>query len=1066
MIREHLGRLRSIPSIFLLFLTFQCWALDEPYNRIQALERAPLVDGTITAGEWPEEHMVRLSRIYHEEYGVRLYFAWDQNYLYLGAFVEDADLWADGDGAGAGEYWGTHNDDTITWYFDIDNSRDNHIQTTDRFLALNIGNITDPKNGPGIVSRRGFGNGVGDGNTVGLGGPNDLVEGLVYKVQHYGTVNTPGDVDTGYSMEVAIPWSALNFPPSDGDTMGINAAVFFDDDGGQHDWTDYSSVQMYTEASFLSNGQAAPALKDEYLELRWGSQTSQQGGASGPVNYQIMQFHQAGDITPPDPVQQLTAANARPYSVTLSWLCPGDNGMLGIANGFDIRYSTTLIDESNIDSATRWPARIDPLAPGFGRESRVMGLTPETAYYFAVRAFDEAGNTGPVSVIGPVQTLAVSAAGTTIQPAHYRGAVRPAPGGRYFMTEDGSQFIPIGHHLLLSDAATRHLYTGEVWTGETLWDFSQEEGALQKVTDYLDLLQENGITAARLFLTEFATTPKDDGTFSAENGAHWYEFPARNYNAHMDTFLVDLLRLCSERGIYLAISPFESYYWGTNFEQTMWYAGNGGPLTDINLFYHTPEVLQLLKERWLHVIAVIKTSGYQDAVFGYEVLVEWDSWHWTRPDDSDVANAERLRVAYIEELAAYVRMLDPDRLVISNVITDDPRGPLATLSFYNNVFDVSSVQGYTASSMHSWFNPAPFKGPETMREHARLMAWWTANQLGHKPVLNSEWGPDVRFMPGDSNGAYFEQFTEADDEAVSRVLWFTELCSGASGPGRRLQNSVRAFEKGLFLSDAMHGTMKTVSHFVENGVKDPIFDFRDFPSENIRGLIKIENTLAAVEVTGVSDGEKGLVYLLQDRNVTSGTVSGATLSISGIRGAPDRAEFWLTAPDQTAAAQIVGGAVSGNTVTFTIPDFTQDWAVRFYEPKSTTIPLPAMTTAIQVNGGAAGIFSDQDTQTLSLSVANGGGRSMDTYIALVRPDGAFQCLDGNLQLIDTLNEVMPVVTAYPLPDLTDVPVFTLPIDAELAVGEYTWYLIITEAGTDILDLNNWISFATATWSRQ
>jgi hypothetical protein len=86
-------------------------------------------------------------------------------------------------------------------------------------------------------------------------------------------------------------------------------------------------------------------------------------------------------------------------SVDLSWTAPGDDAHIGTAASYLVRYST-----SEINSQARWeaatPVTVGVPAPkpaGQAEQMTVSGLTPGTAYYFAVRAQDEASNLGGLS---------------------------------------------------------------------------------------------------------------------------------------------------------------------------------------------------------------------------------------------------------------------------------------------------------------------------------------------------------------------------------------------------------------------------------------------------------------------------------------------------------------------------------------------------------------------------------------------------------------------------------------------------------------------------------------------
>jgi predicted CxxxxCH...CXXCH cytochrome family protein len=87
-----------------------------------------------------------------------------------------------------------------------------------------------------------------------------------------------------------------------------------------------------------------------------------------------------------------------PGTVLLTWTAPGDDGQLdGTVYRYDVRWSTAPIDDANFASAN--PAGKPPIPQRQGRAQRMVvdGLTPGQNYYFAVRAYDEAGNAGDIA---------------------------------------------------------------------------------------------------------------------------------------------------------------------------------------------------------------------------------------------------------------------------------------------------------------------------------------------------------------------------------------------------------------------------------------------------------------------------------------------------------------------------------------------------------------------------------------------------------------------------------------------------------------------------------------------
>jgi len=90
-------------------------------------------------------------------------------------------------------------------------------------------------------------------------------------------------------------------------------------------------------------------------------------------------------------------AQTTPTSVQLTWTAPGDDGSVGTAAQYDLRYSTSTITEANFGSATRWTSMPVPAAPGSQETVTVTGLQPNTGYYFAIKTADDVSNWSPMS---------------------------------------------------------------------------------------------------------------------------------------------------------------------------------------------------------------------------------------------------------------------------------------------------------------------------------------------------------------------------------------------------------------------------------------------------------------------------------------------------------------------------------------------------------------------------------------------------------------------------------------------------------------------------------------------
>ncbi len=993
--------------IGLLLVSTLSPVFSAPYT-INALQATPVIDGVINDREWPEQQLIPLSRAFHNQRSIKLYYAHDDQFLYLAADVEDQQLWADGSGGGAGNIWESYNDDSIEWYFDLNQSKDTYLQSDDRFLALNIGNFTDPVSGSGVVSRRSFNAGNNTGGATGVLDP-VLFEGIKYQVRHNGTVNNAADIDQGYSIEVAIPWSLLpGARHADGDSIGINTIIISDDSGGSRDFSDNRSIEP-AKLRFTT-----PILIDEYVELKHSEFHSSQSGLNGPAAYTVLRFQENNDTTPPAAVTNLLVDNPRPFSLRLHWNNPGDNNNSGAVAGFDIRYSTQPITEANFTQAKTWPFNQQKdLAAFTSTTIRVLGLQPDSAYYFAVRAFDTANNYSPVAFSEPSTTLSIAALKSAIPANKYQGFAAIAPGGRYFIKENGQLLIPIGAQYLHQDDAIRYLYNDNIWTGSQCHNFTQNPEAGSKIRNYMAQLKASGITVMRLFLEDFSLNVPNNGIFNQLNCAYWLESPRGTFNSKMADFIVQVLRLSAENGIYVLISPFDTFYYDNYLPRTAWHTSQGGPLTDINDFFSNPDVLTMAKARWNWVINTINNSGYGDAVLAYEVLNEWDSFEWTRAA-SDPNTDAQIRKIFIEKLAKHIRSLDNEHLLVSSSTALDPRGALASFIYDSDTFDAVLPHLYLPGNREPWNNPASYIGTAVVEQQSNILSWWTANQANAKPVLNGEWGPSDGWLPNPDKPGYFTGFTETDDELITRKLWFTELASGAAGPGLRMPGGVRGGANlGLHLSGNMLATAKTLAAFV--AANDDL-DFSHFTGKNLQGSLSVSATQAPLIMTGSSDGKQGLIYIHLDKNQSTKTVTGAQLNVGGLSGgAAMQAEFWSTRPNQTQAQQIVSASPANltkpNDSHFSIPSFNDDWMIKFYEQFSTRLKT----------------WREQGQQVIALEYKNMNKTGpVDVYVVYIFNGKIFSLIRNTQGQLSSVEDIVPlqrnITPADGIDELIRVPV--------------------------------------------
>ncbi|MFI5303297.1 MAG: hypothetical protein ACHQYP_00755 [Nitrospiria bacterium] len=115
------------------------------------------------------------------------------------------------------------------------------------------------------------------------------------------------------------------------------------------------------------------------------------------------------DYSPPSSIADLSLVGngIKNSSVLLTWTAPGDDGPIGTAMQYDIRYSEFQIVEDGavsdsnrqigFDQANQAPNSLAPGPAGTHESFIVTGLDSNTVYYFAIKAIDKASNYATIS---------------------------------------------------------------------------------------------------------------------------------------------------------------------------------------------------------------------------------------------------------------------------------------------------------------------------------------------------------------------------------------------------------------------------------------------------------------------------------------------------------------------------------------------------------------------------------------------------------------------------------------------------------------------------------------------
>lgn len=235
-----------------------------------------------------------------------------------------------------------------------------------------------------------------------------------------------------FAREDRAPWSYPNSDITDV-TFGLGGSLYayvgVRDAGDGWYEADLSPAMAH---ALISGDQYGLMLDDEKGQTHTRHVLSSREGSHPPV---LILEGTRSDHTAPGAVKPLrkgagvassTPADARalgmttlrPGSVIVRFGGAGDDSGAGVATHYELRYGNAPVKPDGFQAATVVPRySLDPLAPKPNPMATanalrdevvavVDALTPGQAYYFAARAFDEAGNAGPVASLGAYRAYA------------------------------------------------------------------------------------------------------------------------------------------------------------------------------------------------------------------------------------------------------------------------------------------------------------------------------------------------------------------------------------------------------------------------------------------------------------------------------------------------------------------------------------------------------------------------------------------------------------------------------------------------------------------------------------
>jgi hypothetical protein len=179
---------------------------------------------------------------------------YDHNYLYAAFLVNDTNLQAVN-----GDLW---LDDAVEIFIDTLNNDGTNMQNDDYQFVVNINNLRFDRQGSSLT---GWDSNFTSASSV------------------QGTINNINDTDTGYSIEMAIPWDDIGGTPATGLIIGLDLAV--DDRDNPQDgfqYFDWCNLQSFAHPIFWKDGllESTTPVSFQQLLSTWLTSTFDQNGDS------------------------------------------------------------------------------------------------------------------------------------------------------------------------------------------------------------------------------------------------------------------------------------------------------------------------------------------------------------------------------------------------------------------------------------------------------------------------------------------------------------------------------------------------------------------------------------------------------------------------------------------------------------------------------------------------------------------------------------------------------------------------------------------------------------------
>jgi len=441
----------------------------------------------------------------------------------------------------------------------------------------------------------------------------------------------------------------------------------------------------------------------------------------------------------------------------------------------------------------------------------------------------------------------------------YQGYITAADNGRYFVDEAGQGFIVIGQN----DAVS--------WPGlSTLINRISPEATEAYIAD----LRAHGVTVSRIMI-EYA-----------QEAHTLFENPVGTFSPSMVQFWDDFIALAEEHGLYLLLTPYDTFWQARNWNS---YPYHTGGVCGSNRDWLTARpCIDAQKARWRFIL---ERWGGSPNIFAWDLMNEIDIW-W------DATNAEI--AAYIDEMAAFVRETELALYGRAHLLTVSsaagvPQGALADVIYNHPLLDFANTHLYLGTPIN---DPPDTIGAAPVMGGGVVLALQGLDEP--RPYFDSESGPIDNWIVD----------PDFDKEYHHNMSW-AHLAAGGAGSGMRWP-----YTNPHWILPELRDNLLGMARF---GAQ---VDWANFASVNINNNILVDDRRILKQ--GCSDGQTAVVWLLLDtRDDPALVFDGQTMMINRTFADGDyTVEFWETYAGNPITSVTV--SVENGSLRLTLPPLPAD----------------------------------------------------------------------------------------------------------------------------------------------